>query len=168
MPTVPDRRDRAVKPPTSSGTLLGVFEHFTDGARRILVLAQEEARNLDSTSIAPEHLLLAMLREGQGIAAIALSESGVDYYRVREFIGNSEHRNGGMESGPEPFTRATMRIMEGALQISWAQADRGIDTEHLLAALLQQADDVTEAILAELDVMPQEVLLRVDALLAAS
>jgi ATP-dependent Clp protease ATP-binding subunit ClpC len=147
---------------------LGVFEHFTDGARRILVLAQEEARNLDSTSIAPEHLLLAMLREGQGIAAIALSESGVDYYRVREFIGSSEHRNGGMESGPEPFTRATMRIMEGALQISWAQADGSIDTEHLLAALLEQADDVTEAVLAELDVTPQEVLLRVDALLAAS
>jgi ATP-dependent Clp protease ATP-binding subunit ClpC len=155
-----------VKPPTSSGTLFGVFEHFADGARRILVLAQEEALNLDSTSIAPEHLLLAMLREGQGIAAIALSEAGVDYPRARELVGSRHRRKAGMESGPEPFTRATMTIMERALQVSWAQADGSIDTEHLLAALLEQTDDVTEAVLAELDVTPQEVQVRIDALLA--
>lgn len=57
----------------------GMFEHFTDGARRILVLAQEEAQDLLDSSIGPEHLLLGMLREGAGIAAKALLDAGADY-----------------------------------------------------------------------------------------
>ncbi len=149
-----------------SATLVGVFEHFTDGARRILVLAQGEAQNLHDSSIGPEHLLLGMLRERDGIAAKALSDAGADYYLARALI--EEHRSQQTRPGshPEPFSKATMRVMERSLEISWAQADGGIDTEYLLVALLEQRDETTEAVLAGLDITPEEVVQRVDALLA--
>ena len=109
-----------------------MFEHFTDGARRILVLAQEEARNLHDSSIGPEHLLLGMLREGEGIAARALRDAGADYHGTREVIEEQHRPQTGRGSGSGPFSKATMRIMERSLRISWVQADGGIDTEHLL------------------------------------
>jgi ATP-dependent Clp protease ATP-binding subunit ClpC len=143
-----------------------MFEHFTHGARRILVLAQGEARSLDDSSIGPEHLLLGMLREGEGVAAKALSGAGVDYQRARAIIEEHEPRETAHASGPEPFSRAAMSVMERALQISWAQADGGVDTEHFLVALLEQEDAATEAVLAELDITPEEVVQQVDALLA--
>ena len=149
-----------------SGTLVGVFEHFTDGARRILVLAQIEARSLHDSSIGPEHLLLGMVREDDGIAAKALSDAGADYYQARTVIEEHKHRQTGRGSGPEPFSNAAMRVVEKALQISWARADGCIDTEHLLVALLEQEDETTEVVLAELDITPEEVVQRVDALLA--
>jgi ATP-dependent Clp protease ATP-binding subunit ClpA len=149
-----------------SGTLVGMFEHFTDGARRTLVLAQVEARNLHDSSIGPEHLLLGMLREGEGIAAAALADAGTDYYQARGVLEAHERQQPGQGSGPQPFSNATMRVMERSLQISWAQADGGIDTEHLLVALLEEGDEATEVVLAGLDITPEEVVQRVDALLA--
>ena len=99
-----------------SGTVVGMFEHFTDGARRILVLAQVEARCLHDSSIGPEHLLLGMLREGEGIAAKALSDAGVD--RARSVIEEHKRQQTGRGSGPDPFSKATMRVTERSLQIS--------------------------------------------------
>jgi hypothetical protein len=152
----------------ASGTLGGMFEHFTDGARRILVLAQEEARNLRDSSIGPKHLLLGMLREGEGIAAKALSDAGADYFRARALIEEHKRQQTGQGSdpAPEPFSKATQRVIERSLQISWAQAHGAIKTEHLLVALLEQDDEATEAVLAGLDIFPEEVMQRVDALLA--
>jgi ATP-dependent Clp protease ATP-binding subunit ClpC len=149
-----------------SGTLARVFEHFTENARRVLVLAQEETRNLHDRSIDPGHLLLGMLREGQGIAAKALSDTGVHYERCRELIEREEDQGTRFESGPPPFSTDTMRILEFAAQISWANADGGVGTEHLLVALLERGNEATEAVLAGLDVTPQEIEQRVDALLA--
>ena len=149
-----------------SGTLVGMFEYFTDGARRILVLAQGEARNLHDSSIDPEHLLLGMLREGKGIAAQALSDTGADYHAARAVIEEHKHQETERGSSPETLSKVTMRVMERSLQISWAKADGAIDTEHLLVALLEQEEETTEAVLARLDITPEEVLQRVDALLA--
>lgn len=149
-----------------SGTLVGMFEHFTDGARRILVLAQVEARSLHDGSIGPECLLLGMTQEAEGIAATALSDAGVESNRARAVIKEHKRQQAGRESEPEPFTRATLRIMERALEISWDQTDGEIRTEHLLVALLEQEDETIEAVLAELDVTPEELVQRVDALLA--
>ena len=153
-------------PTAGSGTLDGMFEHFTDGARRILVLAQEEARNLHDVSISPEHILLGMLREGEGIADKALTDAGADYDRARAVVEEQRRRQAGPGSGPEPFSEGTMSVLERSLQISWAQADGDIDTEHLLVALLEQEDETTEAVLAGLDITPEEVVQRVDALVA--
>jgi ATP-dependent Clp protease ATP-binding subunit ClpC len=149
-----------------SGTMVAMFEHFTDGARRILVLGQGEARSLHDSSIGPEHLLLGMLREDEGIAAKALSGAGADYSRARAAIEEHKRQQTGRGSEPEPFSKATRRVMERSLQISWAQADGGIDTEHLLVALLEQEDETTEAVLAQLDITPEEVVQQIDALLA--
>ncbi len=149
-----------------SGTLVRVFEHFSDGARRILVLARVEARNLHDGSIGPEHLLLGMLQEGDGIAAKALSDAGADYNRARAVIQDQKRQQNGSESGSEPFSTATLRVIEESLRISWAQADGVIDTEHLLVALLELSEETTEAVLTDLDITPQEVMQRIDVLLA--
>jgi ATP-dependent Clp protease ATP-binding subunit ClpC len=150
-----------------SGSLRRVFEHFTDGARRTLVLAHGEAQSLHASSIGPEHLLLGMVREGEGMAAKALLVAGVEYDRTRAIIGE---RASQVEpaSDPEPFSIATMRIMERCGQISWARADGGIGTEHLLVAILEQKDETTEAVLVGLDITPQEVMQRLNALLGES
>lgn len=143
-----------------------VFEHFTDSARRVLVLAQEEGQRRNDSSIDPEHLLLAMLLEDKGIAGRALSSVGVDYSRTREIIGEDDGQRTGSETGPPPFSEDSMRIIERSVQISWDRADGRVDTEHLLVALLEHEDEVTETVLAELDVTPQEVVQQMDASLA--
>jgi ATP-dependent Clp protease ATP-binding subunit ClpC len=142
-----------------------VFEHFTDGARRVLVLASEEAQQSHAVFIEPDHLLLAMLRVEEGIAANALSGVGVDDARVRDLIGDANGRESGSESGRQDLAPAAMRIIERAVRMSWAQADGGVDTEHLLLALLDEQDETTESVLAALDVTPEEVVQRVDALM---
>jgi ATP-dependent Clp protease ATP-binding subunit ClpC len=143
-----------------------VFEHFTESACRVLVLAQEEPQHLHDSSVDPAHLLLGMLREGGGIAAKALLDIGVDYYGVREVIKDDHDQRAGLGSGPKPLSAATLRIIERSVQISWTQAAGGIGTEHLLVALLEEQDETIEVVLAALDVTPQEVVLRVNALLA--
>lgn len=122
---------------------------------------------MHDSSIGPEHLLLGMMREDEGIAARALSNAGADYDRARALTEEHERQQTGRGSGdPEPFSGATMRIMERSLRISWAQADGGIGTEHLLVALLEQDGGATENVLAGLDITPEEVMQQVDALLA--
>ena len=151
-----------------SGTLVGVFEHFTHGARRILVLAQIEARSLHDSSIGPEHLLLGMVREDDGLAAEAFSGAGADYDQARAIIEQHKRLQTGRGTGPEPepFSKAAMSVVERSLQISWGRADSCVDTEHLLVALLEQEDETTEVVLAGLDITPEEVVQQVDALSA--
>jgi len=143
-----------------------VFEHFTESARRVLVLAQEDARQLHVGPIEPVDLLLGMLREGEGVAAKALSETGADYFFVRDFVETADGQRLGRGSGPQPFSEAAMRIIERSVGISWARANGGVDTEHLLAAVLEQEDETVEAVMAELDVTPQEVMLRAESISA--
>ena len=143
-----------------------MFEHFTDAARRILVQAQEEARRLHDSSIDPAHLLLGLLREDGCIAAQALSDTGVDYDRAREVVEGGQGQSDDWNSGRQPLSQATKRVIERSVQISWARADGGVDAEDLLTALLEQDDETTEAVLAGLDVTPEELVQRVDALLA--
>lgn len=143
-----------------------MFEHFSDNARRILILAQEEGQHLHDRSIAPEHLLLGMLREGEGIATKGLSGTGADYDRAREIIEEDHGQHAHWRSDRQPFSEATIRIIERSVRISWAQADGGIDTEHLLVALLAEEDERIEAVLAGLDITPEEVVQRVNTLLA--
>jgi ATP-dependent Clp protease ATP-binding subunit ClpC len=143
-----------------------VFEHFTDGARRVLVLAKDEARDMNDGSVAPEHLLLAMVREHEGVAAKALADSGVAHGRAREFVGGLDGERRESDADGQPLSKATMRIIERSVRISWAQADGGVGTEHLLVALLEERDETIESLLAAFDITPQEVVQRLDALLA--
>jgi ATP-dependent Clp protease ATP-binding subunit ClpC len=138
-----------------------VFEHFTQGARRVLVVAQDEARQLSSSSLKPAHLLLALLREEDGIAATALADAGVDYEHTRGLIA-ADSRRGAADPGAHALSGSSMRVIERSVQISWAQADGGVDTRDLLLALLELDDETIEAVLASLDVTPEEVLQRID------
>ena len=109
---------------------------------------------------------MGLSREREGIAAKALSDTGAEYDRVRGIVVEHHREQAGQGSDPEPFSPSIMRVLERSLEISWSQADGGIDTEHLLVALLEQDDAATEAVLAELSITPEEVVQRIDALLA--
>jgi hypothetical protein len=128
-------------------------------------MAQEEARHFHATSIEPAHLILGIMREGDNVAAKALSDVGFDYYLIREIVEDDGSQRAQLRSSSQPFSTATMRIIETSMQTSWDRADGGIDAEHLLVALLEEQDQTVEDVLARLDVTPQEIQLCVDRLL---
>jgi ATP-dependent Clp protease ATP-binding subunit ClpA len=124
-----------------------MFERFTDRARRVLVLAQNEASNLNHNFIGTEHLLLALAREGQGVAAKALEELGVspDIVRARvlEVIGPSATP----ASGEAPFTPRSKTVLEQALRQALNLGHNYIGTEHLLLGIVAEGEGVAAQIL---------------------
>ncbi len=86
-----------------------MFERFTDRARRVLVLAQEEARLLNHNFIGTEHILLGLIREGEGVAAKALGSFGVSLEAVREKVAERTGRGGTSTTGPAPLTPGPRR-----------------------------------------------------------
>src|SRR6201985_1541388 len=109
-----------------------MFERFTDRARRVVVLAQEEARMLNHGYIGTEHLLLGLVHEGDGVAAKALEAMGISLEAVREqvetIIGRGQHT----ESGHIPFTPRAKRVLELSLRESSQLGHTYIGTEHIL------------------------------------
>src|SRR3954453_2971178 len=93
-----------------------MFERFTDRARRVIVRAQEEARGLNHNYIGTEHILLGMLREGQGTAARALQGEGIEYeaawQQIEDIIGQGQQA----PTGHIPFTPRTKKLLEFALR----------------------------------------------------
>ena len=128
-----------------------MFERFTDRARRVVVLAQEEARFLNHGYIGTEHLLLGLLREGQGIAAKALTALDVDLHvvrdRVREIIGEG---NVAEFEGHIPFTPRSKRVLELSLREALQLGHNYIGTEHILLGLVREGEGVGAQILAAL------------------
>jgi ribosomal protein S18 acetylase RimI-like enzyme len=127
-----------------------VFERFTDRARRVVVLAQEEARLLNHNYIGTEHLLLGILHEGEGIAARALRalHIGLDDVRrdVREIIGLGQ----AAPIGHIPFTPRSKKVLELSLKEAMQLGDRHIGTEHLLLGLVREGDGVGAQVLLRL------------------
>jgi ATP-dependent Clp protease ATP-binding subunit ClpA len=117
-----------------------MFERFTDRARRAVVLAQEESRRLNHHHIGVEHLLLGMLAEGEGVAARALTELGVDLDAVRSSVAES----GGVGATPPqahiPFSDAAKSTMEGALREALKLGHNYIGTEHLLLGMIGEQE----------------------------
>jgi len=135
-----------------------MFERFTDRARRVVVLAQEEARLLSHNYIGTEHLLLGLLHTDHGgIAARALESLGVtlDAARdqVREIIGEGQQS----QQGHIPFTPRAKKVLELSLREALNLGDDHIGTEHLLLGLLAEADDVGAQIVARLGASPRAV-----------
>jgi hypothetical protein len=149
---------------THPGILVIVFERLTDRARRVLVLAQEEARTLYHSCIGSEHLLLGLLREGEGIAAKALAGVGVDYVQTRQLVEQGVPQR--PPPGSPPFSAGAKRILERSLRLSMTRGDSDIGTEHLLLGLLDQHDAATTGIFTALGVPEQEIEGRVEFLLA--
>jgi ATP-dependent Clp protease ATP-binding subunit ClpC len=127
-----------------------MFERFTDRARRVVVLAQEEARMLNHNYIGTEHLLLGLIHEGQGVAATALESLGVSLEAVRaqveEIIGQGQEA----PSGHIPFTPRAKKVLELSLRESRQLGHDYIGTEHILLGLLREGEGVASQVLVRL------------------
>ena len=126
-----------------------MFERFTDRARRVVVLAQEEARGLNHNYIGTEHILLGLLREGDGVAARVLDRFGVTPAGTREEV--TARVGVGNQEPPKkiPFTPRAKKVLELALREALRLSHNYIGTEHILLGLIQEGDGVAAQILAE-------------------
>jgi ATP-dependent Clp protease ATP-binding subunit ClpC len=127
-----------------------VFERFTEPARRVVILAQEEARALGHDRIGTEHLLLGLLREEEGVARRALRALGISAdgarARIVDLAGRGEH----MAAGDLGFTAPARRALELASRDAERLRDRHVSTEHLLMGLTREHDTVAARVLADL------------------
>jgi ATP-dependent Clp protease ATP-binding subunit ClpA len=139
-----------------------MFERFTDRARRVVVLAQEEARMLEHDYIGTEHLLLALIHEGEGVAATALRALDVDLDTLRREVEALVGRGQQPASGHIPFTPRAKKVLELALRESVQLGHDFIGTEHLLLGLVREGEGPAAQVLAqrgiELDAVRQEVI----------
>ncbi|ASZ74797.1 hypothetical protein KHO57_gp107 [Mycobacterium phage Phabba] len=119
-----------------------MFERFTDRARRVCVLAQEEARMLNHNYIGTEHLLLGLVHEGEGVAAKALEALDINLETVRgeveEIIGHGQQA----PTGHIPFTERSKKVLELSLREALQLGHNYIGTEHLLLALIREGEGV--------------------------
>ncbi len=141
-----------------------MFEKFTDKARKVLVLAQEEARNLEQPYVGTEHLLLGLIRENEGVAAQALRRLGVDYEQCYSRIKNLTEQEMPPAAGHVPFTPRAKRVLEAALREALQMGRNYISTEHLLLGIVREGNGVAMQCLNELAVSPDAVREAVDQL----
>jgi ATP-dependent Clp protease ATP-binding subunit ClpA len=127
-----------------------MFERFTDRARRVLVLAQEEARLLDYRFIGTEHILLGLLGEEDGIAARALGDVGVTLEAAREKVEERANPDNTGFSGSPPFTPRAKKVLELSLRESLRLRHNYIGTEHILLALVKEGAGVGSQVLNEM------------------
>ena len=142
-----------------------VFERFTDRARRVLVLAQEEARLLNHNFIGTEHLLLGLLAEGEGVGAKALESLGVSVDRVRELIEQTVGSAETASTGAPPFTPRSKKVLELSLREALQLGHNSIGTEHMLLGLVREGEGVACTVLTRLGVPLPEVRAQVLELL---
>ncbi len=126
-----------------------MFERLTDRARRVVVLAQEEARMLNHNYIGTEHLLLGLVHEGQGVAAKALESLGIRLDPVREQVEQIIGRGQQAPSGHLPFTSRAKKALELAHRESNDLGHGFIDTEHLLLGLIREGHGVAAQVLIQ-------------------
>jgi ATP-dependent Clp protease ATP-binding subunit ClpA len=127
-----------------------MFERFTDRARRVVVLAQEEARLLDHNYIGTEHILLGLIHEGDGVAAKALESLGISLASVREQVEEIIGRGNQAPSGHIPFTPRAKRVLELSLREALQLGHDYIGTEHILLGLIREGEGVAAQVLARL------------------
>jgi len=139
-----------------------MFERFTDRARRVVVLAQEEARMLNHDYIGTEHILLGILREGDGYAARALESLGISLDAVRQQVEEIIGQGQQAPSGPVPFTPRAKKVLELSLRESVQFGHNCIGPEHILLGILREGDGVAAQVLvalgADLNRVRQQVI----------
>ena len=126
-----------------------MFERFTERSRKVVVLAQEESGCLGHDYIGTEHLLLGLIREGEGVAAQALAASGVTVEGVRGQVETIAGR-GEANTSQKPFWTETKRVLESSLKESMRLGHNFIGTEHLLLGLLAESRGITATVLSNL------------------
>ena len=139
------------------GGMTDRFDRFTEGARKVLQLSQEEARRLSHDYIGTEHLLLALVREGDGVAAHVLQELGVELHKVRKaiefIIGRGEHS----VTGATGLTPRAKRVIELAASEADRLRHQVVDTEHILLGLIAEGEGIAAGILESLGVSLEKV-----------
>ena len=129
-----------------------MFERFTDRARRVLVLAQEEARLLNHSFIGTEHILLGLIHEGEGVAAKALDAMGITLEAVREKVEETIGMTGNPPSaGSPPFTPRAKKVLELSLREALQLGHSYIGTEHMLLGLVREGEGVAAQVLVSLN-----------------
>jgi ATP-dependent Clp protease ATP-binding subunit ClpC len=127
-----------------------MFEKFTDRARRVVVMAQEEARMLNHNFIGTEHILLGLAREGEGVGVKALESLGISLEAVRqqveEITGQGQHA----PSGHIPFTPRAKKVLELSLREARQLGHDYIGTEHILLGLIREGEGVAAQVLVKL------------------
>ena len=127
-----------------------VFDRFTDRARRVVVLAQEEARLLNHTYIGTEHILLGLIHEGEGVAAKALESLGISLEAVRSQVEEIIGQGGSSPSGHIPFTPRAKKVLELSLREALQLGHNYIGTEHILLGLIREGEGVAAQVLVKL------------------
>ncbi len=139
-----------------------MFERFTDRARRVVVLAQEEARLLNHNYIGTEHILLGLIHEGEGVAAKALESLGISLESVREQVQEIIGQGQQAPSGHIPFTPRAKKVLELSLREALQLGHNYIGTEHILLGLIREGEGVAAQVLiklgADLNRVRQQVL----------
>jgi ATP-dependent Clp protease ATP-binding subunit ClpC len=147
---------------------LSMFERFTDRARRVVVLAQEEARTLNCNYVGTEHLLVALIREGGGVAAQALQSLGIteeaSRHQVEEVVGRGQP---GVQRGHLPFTPQAKKTLQLSLREAIALGHAYIGTEHILLGLVRAGESPAMRVLDGLTVDPAMVRQKVIQLVSA-
>jgi ATP-dependent Clp protease ATP-binding subunit ClpC len=127
-----------------------LFERFTDRARRVVVLAQEEARLLNHNYIGTEHILLGLIHEGEGVAARALEGMGINLESVRSQVVEIIGQGSQAPSGHIPFTPRAKKVLELSLREALQLGHNYIGTEHILLGLIREGEGVAAQVLQQL------------------
>jgi ATP-dependent Clp protease ATP-binding subunit ClpC len=139
-----------------------MFKWFTDRARRLVVLAQEEARMLNHNYIGTEHILLGLIHEGEGVGAKTLELLGISLDAVRQQAEEIIGRGQQAPSGRIPFTPQAMTVLELSRSEAVQLGHNWIGTEHILLGLIREGDGVAAQVLvklgADLNLVRQQVI----------
>src|SRR3990170_1005815 len=127
-----------------------MFERFTDRARRVVVLAQEEAKMLNHNYIGTEHILLGLIHEGEGVAAKALESLGIALDAVREQVQDIIGQGQQQPTGHIPFTPRAKKVLELSLREALQLGHNYIGTEHILLGLIREGEGVAAQVLVKL------------------
>jgi ATP-dependent Clp protease ATP-binding subunit ClpC len=139
-----------------------VFERFTDRARRAVVLAQAEARMLNHDYVGPEHILLGLIAEGEGVAAMALKSLDISLEAIRRQVEEIIGQGQAAPTGHIPFTPRAKKVLELSLREALKLRHNHIGTEHILLGLISEREGVAAQVLqqlgADLDRVRQAVI----------
>jgi ATP-dependent Clp protease ATP-binding subunit ClpC len=127
-----------------------MFERFTERARRVMVLAQDEARLLNHNYIGTEHILLGLVHEGDGVAARALRSLGISLDAVRFQVAEMIGRGESVSAGHIPFTPRAKKVLELSLREALQLGDNYIGTQHILLGVIREGEGVAAQVLQKL------------------
>ena len=145
-----------------------MFERFTPPARQVVVYAQEESQRLGHDHIGGEHILLGLLREGEGIPARVLGSLGITLEEAHKHVGPVHDATEAPATGMTPFTPAAKEALERASDEADALNHAIVGTEHVLLGLTAVGDEVVEMILSELSVAPEQIRAKLLAMMSGS